>query len=66
MSESSKSTEGMPKYVRVEWPEIQWFMEGKRWKECLLVANDDSPSSYMIPESYYIEVVTSLQQNIHE
>lgn len=49
------------KYVQVEWPDYQYFMEGGRWKECIPVT-DGEVSSYMIPEDYYNEVVEQLQQ----
>lgn len=49
------------KYIQVEWPDYQYFMDGNRWKECIPVT-DDGISSYMIPEDYYNEIVEQLQQ----
>ena len=51
-----KCEDGMTRYVRVDWPEYQYFMNHKRWNECLLT--DDN--AYMIPDDLYEEVTTGL------
>ena len=49
------------KYIQVEWPEYQYFMDGDRWNECIPVIDEDI-SSYMIPEDYYNEIVHKLEK----
>jgi hypothetical protein len=51
------------KYIQVEWPEYQYFMDGSRWNECIPVTDGDI-SSYMIPEDYYNEIVHKLEKEI--
>lgn len=50
---------GITKYVKVDWPEYQSFMELPNFKEdCYLLAEENS---YMIPEELYNEVMYKLQ-----
>lgn len=48
------------KYIMVTWPDIQNFMEHKRWNECVfcieISGNPCPDSTYMVPESLYDEV----------
>lgn len=50
----------LERYILVEWPEIQNFMDHPRWSECIFcveIAGHPCPdNSYMIPESLYEEV----------
>lgn len=50
----------MEKYVLVTFPEIQDFMEHKRWGECIFcqeITGHPCPNSaYMVPEDLYNEV----------
>ena len=47
----------MKKYVLVEWPDCQMFMNRPRWDECFLIDGANAPdSSYMVPEDLYEEV----------
>lgn len=52
----------MTKYILVDWPEIQMFMDHPRYKECYMCESldeDASPCSvYMVPEDLYDEVTT--------
>lgn len=41
---------GKKRYVFVEWPDYQRFMEHPGWSECLQVADTNG---YMIPEGLY-------------
>ena len=54
------SVKALERYILVEWPEIQIFMEHPRWSECILcieIAGHPCPdNSYMLPESLYKEV----------
>lgn len=56
--------EVMEKYLLVEWPEIQNFMDHPRWSECIFcveIAGHPCPdNSYMVPESLYKEVNNEL------
>lgn len=47
------------RYIRVEWPEYQHFMDSSRWEECI----QTSDNAYMIPEDVYDEVVKALEDN---
>lgn len=57
----------MTKYVKVDWPKSQTFVEHSRWNECLLVivVDDSIPDmdipSVMVPEDLYDEVMYKLQ-----
>lgn len=52
----------MVKYIQVEWPEYQYYMNHSRWDECIFVDSSESTSSsYMIPEDIYNEVFNSTQ-----
>lgn len=42
----------MTKYIKVEWPEYQFFMDHPRFGECCYLVEDNS---YMIPEDIYEE-----------
>lgn len=57
------------RYIRVCWPEIQYFMEHKRWNECVFCMEiKDHPcpdSTYMVPESLFDEVMNSKFINDH-
>lgn len=48
------------KYIMITWPEIQLFMEHKKWSKCICcqeVKGHPCPSpAYMVPESLYDEV----------
>lgn len=50
----------MKKYILVSWPEIQDFMEHKRWKECIFcqeIRGHPCPDcTYAVPEELYNEV----------
>lgn len=50
----------LQKYVLVEWPEIQTFMDHPRWSECIFCMEIEGhpcpDNSYMVPESLYKEV----------
>lgn len=50
----------LEKYVLVEWPEIQIFMDHPRWGECIfcteIIGHPCPDGSYMVPESLYKEV----------
>lgn len=46
------------KYILVSFPEIQYFMENKRWNEC--VAGIDG--NYFVPEDLYNEVINELNK----
>lgn len=50
----------LERYILVEWPEIQNFMDHPRWSEyifCMEIAGHPCPdNSYMVPESLYKEV----------
>lgn len=52
--------DSLEKYILVNWPEIQMFMEHPRWSECIFCTEipghpcDDS--TYAVPESLYKEV----------
>lgn len=45
------------KYILVQWPESQEFMNHPRFKECLLVDatfnSEVGSSAYMVPEDIY-------------
>lgn len=48
------------KYLLVEWPDIQDFMEHPRWSECIFCQEIEGhpcpDSTYAVPESLYNEV----------
>lgn len=48
------------KYIMVTWPEVQIFMDDKRWSECILCTSIEGhpcpDSTYMVPESLYDKV----------
>lgn len=52
----------LQKYVLVEWPEIQSFMNHPRWSECIFCTEIDGHpcpgNSYMVPEEIYEELLT--------
>lgn len=49
----------MTKYIKVDWPEYQEFMELPNFREeCYLLADENS---YMVPENIYEEVMYKLQ-----
>lgn len=52
----------LQKYVLVEWPEIQSFMNHPRWSECIFCTEIDGhpcpANSYMVPEEIYEELLT--------
>ena len=52
----------MEKYVLVNWPEIQVFMEHERWEECVfcmeIPGHPCEDSTYAVPESLYQEVMS--------
>lgn len=45
------------KYILVEWPEIQYFMDSDRWGECIFCQEIEGhpcpDGAYMVPESLY-------------
>lgn len=53
------------RYVMVTWPEIQDFMNHKRWNECIFCQEIEGhpcpDSAYMVPESVYDDVMYKLQ-----
>lgn len=53
------------RYVMVTWPEIQDFMNHKRWNECIFCQEIEGhpcpDSTYMVPESVYDDVMYKLQ-----
>ena len=50
------------KYILVDWPEIQMFMEHPRWSECIFCTEIPGypcgDSTYAVPESLYEEVMS--------
>lgn len=50
----------MVKYIMVSWPEIQDFMNDKRWEDCVFcqsVKGHQVPdSTWMIPEDFYNDI----------
>lgn len=47
----------MTKYIEVEWPETQFFMDNERFSECIpCQVTEEHPNSYMVPEDLYNEV----------
>lgn len=48
------------KYLLVEWPEVQNFMEHPRWSECIFCKEIEGhpcpDGAYMVPESLYNEI----------
>lgn len=50
------------KYILVDWPEIQMFMEHPRWSECIfcteIPGHPCGDSTYAVPESLYKEVMS--------
>ena len=54
------SVKALERYILVEWPEIQTFMDHPRWGECIfcteIVGHPCPDNSYMVPESLYKEV----------
>lgn len=42
----------MTKYIKVDWPDYQIYMEHPRFNECYYLTEDDS---YMIPENIFDE-----------
>lgn len=49
----------LERYILVEWPEIQNFMNHPKWSECIFcmeIEGQPCPDqSYMVPESLYKE-----------
>lgn len=47
------------KYLMVEWPEIQEYMDHPRWSECIFCMEIDGhpcpDGAYMVPETLYNE-----------
>ena len=54
------SVKALERYILVEWPEIQIFMDHPRWSECIFCMEIEGhpcpDQSYMVPESLYKEV----------
>lgn len=52
------------KYLLVEWPEIQKFMDHPRWHECIFCIEIEGhpcpDGAYMVPESLYKEMLYEL------
>lgn len=52
--------DSVEKYILVDWPEIQMFMEHPRWSECIfcteIPGHPCGDSTYAVPESIYNEV----------
>ena len=50
----------LQKYVLVNWPEVQLFMDHPRWSECIFCMEIAGylclDTSYMVPEEIYEEV----------
>lgn len=57
----NRKTSMSERYVMVTWPEIQKFMDHRRFSECIFCTEiRDHPcpdSTYMVPESLYQEVI---------
>lgn len=57
---SSVYQQPLERYILVEWPEIQNFMNHPKWSECIFCMEIDGhpcpDQSYMVPESLYKEV----------
>lgn len=57
----TKLKETVERYILVEWPEIQMFMDHPRWKDCIFceeIKGHPCPDcAYMVPESLYKEVM---------
>lgn len=57
----------MSKYIRVEWPEIQKFMDISGWNQCYYgfsedqEFDEDKPSCYFVPEDLYNKVMNKLE-----
>ena len=51
------------KYIMCSWPEVQLFMNCKRWSECIFCIDIEGhpceDSTYMIPEDLYNKVMLS-------
>ena len=52
-SERAKVHEDKNRYIRVEWPDAQYFMDDERWERS--VAYEDG--SYLVPEDLYYSIV---------
>lgn len=54
------SVKALERYILVEWPKIQTFMDHPRWSECIFCMEIEGhpcpDNSYMVPESLYKEV----------
>ena len=54
----------LERYILVEWPEIQNFMNHPKWSECIFCMEIDGHpcpnQSYMVPEYLYKEVINEL------
>lgn len=50
----------MKKYIKVSFPEIQYFMEHERFDECIFCIEIEGhpveDSTYMVPEDLYNEI----------
>ena len=56
----------MKKYVLVEWPDCQCFMDHPRWDDCFLIAGENAPdSSNMIPEDLYEKVFDGVCETLN-
>lgn len=57
---STVTCDTIEKYILVEWPEVQEFMNHPRWSECIFcqeIEGHPCPDvAYMVPESLYNEV----------
>lgn len=49
------------RYIKCSWPEIQLFMDNKRWSECIFCMDIEGhpceDNTYMIPEDLYNKVM---------
>lgn len=49
------------KYILVEWPEIQLFMEHPKWNSCIFCQEIEGhpcpDNAYMVPEILYNEIM---------
>lgn len=55
-----EADDNITRYIRVEWPEYQYFMNHPKWNDCLLT--DDN--AYMIPEEIYEEVTENIYEDV--
>ena len=57
-----KCDDGEIRYILVEWPEYQYFMDGLDWSKCIRTEDN----SYMVPEDLYYDVINQIGKNLEE